>query len=43
MLTDVIQRPHEKGLNRASLPDNEIWQTQRWQGALALKAKKPKP
>lgn len=26
-------------LNRAPLPDNEIWNTQKWQDALALKAK----
>ena len=27
-------------LNRAPLPENEIWQTQKWKDALALKAKK---
>jgi len=27
-------------LNRAPLPDNEIWNTQKWQDALALKAKR---
>ena len=27
-------------LNRAPLPENEIWRTQKWQDALALKAKK---
>ena len=29
-------------LNRAPLPDNEIWNTQKWQDALALKAKSDK-
>lgn len=31
---------YEEVLNRAPLPDNTIWQTQKWQDALALKAKK---
>ena len=31
---------YEEVLNRAPLPDNEIWQKQKWQDALALKGKK---
>jgi hypothetical protein len=33
---------YEEVLNRAPLPDNEIWNTQKWQDALALKAKSDK-
>ena len=33
---------YEEVLNRALLPDKEIWNTQKWQGALALKAKSDK-
>jgi hypothetical protein len=32
----------EEILNRAPLPDNEIWATQKWKDALALRAKKDK-
>ena len=31
---------YEEVLNRAPLPENEIWQTEKWQAALALKGKK---
>jgi hypothetical protein len=32
----------EEVLNRAPLPDNEIWTTQKWRDALALRAGKDK-
>jgi hypothetical protein len=31
---------YEEVLNRAPLPINKIWETQKWQDALALKSKK---
>jgi len=33
---------YEEVLNRAPLPENEIWNTQKWQDSLALKAKNDK-